>query len=187
MAKRIGVGQCTPTAATRSSAREISRRSAQAGKVHSGGLWRQPAAHARLADALGTPLEAALKPDFEWYFCRGAFFHNDAHYDARLFGIWCIQAHSIDLVFPRAAVRVPLQPGAIVVFDPFEVHGVLTQGCTEYAAADYRDADTAVFLGFEVALTRETAAVLDICHEVAGPVISSRTRICANSGAIEFS
>ncbi len=31
-----------------------------------------------------------------------------------------------ELVFPRAAVRLAIQPASIVVFDPFEVHGVLT-------------------------------------------------------------
>ena len=93
----------------------------------------------------------------------------------------------MELVFPRAAVRVPLRKGSIVVFDPFEVHGVLAPGRTVYAPADYRDTDVTVFLGFELDLTADTAKAFDICHELAGPIISSRTRICAHSGAIEFS
>ena len=125
--------------------------------------------------------------DFEWYFCRGAFFHNDAHYDARLFGIWCIQAPSIDLVFSRLGIRVPLWLGTLVVFDPFEVHGVLASCRSVYAASDYREMDSAVFLGFELDITPEIARACEIGNDLEGAVISSRTRICASSGAIESS
>ena len=82
-----------------------------------------------LAEALGTRLGAALRMDFEWYYCRGAFFHNDAHYDARLFGVWCIEGPPMQLVFPRAALRLAVAPTSVVIFDPFEVHGVLAPGC----------------------------------------------------------
>jgi hypothetical protein len=40
--------------------------------------------HRHLAESLGRAWSRFAK-DFEWYYCRGAFFHNDAHYDARLF------------------------------------------------------------------------------------------------------
>ncbi len=76
------------------------------GKVHAAGVWRDAAVHRHLAQALGTRLASALRTDFEWYHCRGAFFHNDAHYDARLFGVWCIEGPPMQLVFPRAAVRI---------------------------------------------------------------------------------
>ena len=187
VARRIGVGHCTPRAAVRSHAHEVARRDTEIGKVHSGGPWSRPAVHAQLAAALGAPLAAALRADFEWYVCRGAFYHNDAHYDARLFGIWCIQAPPIDLVFSRVGVRVPLRRGTFVVFDPFEVHGVLGSCRSVYTATDYREMDSAVFLGFELDITAETARACDIGYDLEGPVISSRTRICASSGAIEFS
>ena len=35
-----------------------------------------------------------------------AFFHNDAHYEGRLFGTWCIAGPELELVFPRASVRL---------------------------------------------------------------------------------
>ena len=187
VARRIGVGRCTPTASMRSHAREIARRDTEIGKVHSGGRWSRPAVHAQLAAALGEPMGAALRADFEWYFCRGAFFHNDAHYDARLFGIWCIQAPPIDLVFPRVRIRVPLRPDILVVFDPFEVHGLLAPSRSVYAASDYRGMDSAVFLGFELDITAETARACEIDNDLVGAVISSRTRICASNGAIESS
>ena len=99
----------------------------------------------QLAEALGTRLGAALRLDFEWYYCRGAFFHNDAHYDARLFGVWCIEGPPMQLVFPRAALRLAIAPTSVVVFDPFEVHGVLAPGCDTYAANDYLSAEASVF------------------------------------------
>ncbi len=123
--------------------------------------------------------------DFEWYYCRGAFFHNDAHYDARLFGVWCIEGPPMQLVFPRAALRLAVTATSVVVFDPFEVHGVLAPGCNTYAANDYLNAEASVFVGFELDITPTTADAFDIEESASGPVISSRTRINATSGAIE--
>ncbi|HVE89939.1 MAG TPA: hypothetical protein VNA44_09585 [Burkholderiaceae bacterium] len=141
--------------------------------------------HARLAESLGALLGPALRGDFEWYYCRGAFFHNDAHYDARLFGVWCIDGPAAEIVFPRAAVRVAAAPSCIVVFDPFEVHGVLAPGCSTYAASDYQGARPSVFLGFELDITAALADAFGISNGASGQMISSRTRIDATSGAIK--
>ena len=186
IASRIGVGQHTADATLRASAREIAGRNVAVGKVHSGGPLLCPALHSQLAKALGEPLGAALRAGFEWYYCRGAFFHNDAHYDARLFGVWCIVSPAMDLVFPRAEVRVAVAPGSIVVFDPFEVHGVLASGCSAYAAHDYQKVNASVYLGFELDITPAIAELFEIQDCIGpGPVISSQTRIDATSGAIE--
>ena len=85
------------------------------------------------------PASARAAPTFEWYVCRGAFFHTDAHYANVLFGVWYIDGPPVDLVFPRIRRRVARAPGFIDVFDPFEVHGVLHPGVSEYRAADYLD------------------------------------------------
>ncbi len=185
IARAIAFGEITPDAMLLAHARNIGGGDVAVGKVHAGGTWQQPAVRTQLAEALGAPLGPALRADFEWYYCRGAFFHNDAHYDARLFGAWCIDGPPIDLVFPRAAVRVAAGPGVIVVFDPFEIHGVLAPGCSTYAATDYQSADASVFLGFELGITPAIADAFDIRPGVDGRLISSRTRICAASGAIE--
>ncbi len=170
----------------RALALDIGGRHGAVGKVHSAGTWQCPTTHTQLAEALGGPLGAALRAGFEWYYCRGAFFHNDAHYDGRLFGVWCIVTSAMELVFPRADVRAVVAPGSIVVFDPFEVHGVLARGRTAYAASDYRSANASVFLGFELDITPAIAEMFDIHDRIdPGLVISSQTRIDATSGKIE--
>ena len=185
IARAIAFGECTPDAALFTHAQSIGGGDSAVGKVHAAGTWHAPAVHAQLAAALGTPLGSALKADFEWYYCRGAFFHNDAHYDARLFGVWYIAGPPIELVFPRAAVRVAAAPGTIVVFDPFEIHGVLASGCSIYAATDYQGAGASVFLGFELGITPAIAEAFGIRSDVSGHMISSRTRISAASGTIQ--
>ncbi len=185
IARTIAAGRCVPDEALRARAREIAGRTGGIGKVHAGGTWREPGVHAQLAEALGARLGPALRADFEWYYCRGAFFHNDAHYDARLFGVWYVEGPPIELVFPRAALRLAVAPGSIVVFDPFEVHGALAPGCSTYAASDYQSGETSVFLGFELDITSAIADAFDIHDGASGHVISSRTRIDATSGAIE--
>ena len=166
---------------------DISGRDGAVGKVHAAGTWQCPTARTQLAEALGDPLGAALRASFEWYYCRGAFFHNDAHYDARLFGVWCITTPRCDLVFPRIDVRVAVASGSIVVFDPFEVHGVLVPGHSAYTAGDYQCSGASVFLGFELDITRAVADLFGI-HDRTDPgfVISSQTRIDAASGKVDF-
>ena len=185
IAKAVAAGECEPDQALRAHAQAIAGRSGGAGKVHAGGAWREPRVHAQLAAALGARLGPALRAEFEWYYCRGAFFHNDAHYEARLFGVWCIDGPSMEIVFPRAALRLTVARGSIVVFDPFEVHGVLAPARSTYTASDYQRAATSVFLGFELDITAALASAFDIQDGASGPVISSRTRIDATSGAIE--
>ncbi len=185
IARAIARGQYAPDATLLARAQDIGDSDGAVGKVHAGGSWQEPAVHAQLAAALGAPLGPALRADFEWYYCRGAFFHNDAHYEARLFGVWCIAGPPIELVFPRAAVRFAAGPATIVVFDPFEIHGVLAPGCITYTATDYQSAGASVFIGFELDITPAIANAFDIRSGASGRLISSRTRIAAASGAIE--
>lgn len=187
IARAVSVGERTAGARLRTLALDIARREAPAGKVHSAGTWECPTTHTQLADALGSPLGPALRPGFEWYYCRGAFFHNDAHYDARLFGVWCVASPPMELVFPRMGVRVAVAPGSIVVFDPFEVHGVLAPGHTEYAASNYQRSDMSVFVGFELDIAPAIAELFGMHGRIDhGVVISSQTRIDAASGKIGF-
>lgn len=185
IAGKIAFGEHAADAALTSRARNVMRNDYQAGRVHSLSAWRDTAVAAQLGSALGAPLASALRADFEWYQCRGAFFHNDAHYDARLFGIWCIVGPLAEIVFPRAGLRLAAGPGSITIFDPFEVHGVLAPDCSRYSADDYEDAEASVFLGFELDITPMVAEAFGISAAVHGRVISSRTRIAADSGALE--
>ena len=154
IAKAIAVGACVPDATLQQACARnrasAPARSAKCTRVVPGGTLP---CISSLRKLWGRASGAALRPDFEWYYCRGAFFHNDAHYDARLFGVWCIEGPPMQLVFPRAALRLAVAPASVVVFDPFEVHGVLAPGCSTYAANDYQSAEASVFVGFELDIT----------------------------------
>jgi hypothetical protein len=154
------------------------------GRVSSAGVWRDGKVHAALAAIVGPALVPALRTQFEWYLTRGAFFHNDAHYEGVLFGIWCVAGPPAELVLPRLGLRFDASPGALTVFDPFEVHGVLRPGRSTYAADDYQDAVPSVFVGFELELTPLVATAFEVGPACVAPTLSSATRINAATGAV---
>jgi hypothetical protein len=182
IAAKFAIGHRAPDATLVQRARTLQHQ-ADAGRVQSMGDWQDAAVYTQLGQSLGH-LSTALRSGFEWYQCRGAFFHNDAHYDARMFGVWYIAGPPAELVFPRAATRSPISTGSLVIFDPFEVHGVLAPGCVAYSADDYECAEPSIFLGFELDLTPEVSAAFGIDRNVGGVIISSKTRVCATSGAL---
>jgi hypothetical protein len=156
------------------------------GRVQSAGRWADPDALAHLAAALDAPLRPSLLEHFEWYVCRGAHFHTDAHYADVLFGVWYLAGPAVDLVFPRAGVRIPLLPGASVIFDPFEVHGVVPPGATRFDSDWAATAQRSVFAGFELALDAVVRDAFGI--GAAAPearLVTSATRISAPTGAFE--
>lgn len=182
MATRIATGWLDPHALQAPARDIVASNLARPGRVESGGPWNDEDAHARLAAALGEPLGSALRRRFEWYLCRGAFFHNDAHYPHVLFGIWTIDGPTVDVVFPRAGLRVATAPGSFMVFDPFEIHGVLHPGQSEWRAEYYLHAGVSVFLGFEIELNAAVAARFGVGAEMPARVLSSQTRIDAATG-----
>lgn len=155
------------------------------GRVHSAGRWTDERVRAKLARVLGSALAPALRSEFEWYLCRGAFFHNDAHFDGVLFGVWTLAGPPAEFAFPRLALRLDASPGNVVVFDPFEVHGVLAPGRDHYAVEDYANSETSVFVGFELSLTDSVTDAFRLSPVGAGRTLSSRTRIAAATGAFE--
>lgn len=155
------------------------------GRVVSGGTFELAEAHAALAAALGSVLAPSLRRSFEWYVCRGAFFHNDAHYDGVLFGVWCVAGPPREVVFPRLGLRVSVAPGDWAVFDPFEPHAVLDPGAPTYDRVPYANARPSVFAGFEIELNEATCAAFAIAEDAPGIELSSRTRINAETGAME--
>jgi len=183
IANKIAIAHCVPDDSLRARAHKEPA-AVEAGRVYSSGAWHDAAARAQLINALGSQLASGLRDDFEWYRCRGAFFHNDAHYDNQLFGVWCISASPADLVFPRAPMRLAISPGSIVVFDPFEVHGIVRPNAQQFSASEYDKAEAIVLLGFELDLTEDIATAFGITRGIAGPLVSSRTRINAATGAI---
>jgi len=157
------------------------------GRVESDGTWSDDAVHAELASALGD-LGSALRPRFEWYVCRGAFFHTDAHYADLMFGVWAVAGAAVDIVFARSAQRVEVEAGTIVIFDPFEVHGVLLRGAARYDAVDYCGPNIAssVFAGFEIDLNDAVRARFGVGDSIPDArIVSSTTRVSAETGRFE--
>lgn len=183
LARRIGVGAAAVPPELLVAGRRAFASAPGVGRVHSAGRWDDVAARAQLSAALG-PLATALRPGFEWYGCRGAHFHTDAHYGDVLFGVWMITGPEADVVFARGARRVAVCAGSVLVFDPFEVHGVLRPGAATYVAGDYDAAATTVFAGFELNLDAPVRAAFGVAA-AAGPVISSATRVAADTGALD--
>jgi len=153
------------------------------GRVESAGVFEDAELQGELRRAIPASCAAFAKPRLEWYGCRGAFFHNDAHFDDVLFGVWSLVGPPRELVFPRVNRRLSACIGSIVVFDPCEPHGLLDAEAITYRAADYEVSEPNLFLGFEVALSvqvRETFGVTQASGQ--GPTLSSRVAINPETG-----
>lgn len=131
----------------------------------------------RLAAQLPADLAPHLRENFEWYACRRAFFHNDAHYGDVL--LRC-------LVHPRAGARDRLRaPGDLVMFAPSEPDGVLDPGHPRYSRAAYFDAPASAFLGFELTLAPAVRQHFGVGEAPSGSVVlSSQVPVHAETGAL---
>ena len=189
-AARLLLGQCDAGADARSRAEAIARSQAAEppGRVISGGRFTADALHAALAAALPAELRASLRSGFEWYGCRGAHFHTDAHYGDVLFGAWCLAGPPRSIAFSRAGLQVPAAVGDFVVFDPFEPHAVLDPGQARYARSQYEQAAPSVFAGFELMLdaaARRAFGIAPLAQPARGmPELSSRIAVNAETGAL---
>ena len=120
-ARRLASFSIAPGAALLDSAHTIAARHGDGrGRVQAAGAFADEAVLAALRAALPPDLAQAVRPRFEWYSCRGAHFHNDAHYGDVLFGAWCVAGPVTNIVFPRTGWRVASTIGTAIVFDPFE-------------------------------------------------------------------
>jgi hypothetical protein len=186
MARRVATASAAPPPELAGRASAIDNSETVIGHVQSGGTWNDAFVHAALAQALEPLPGHALRQAFEWYRCRGAFFHTDAHYPDVLFGVWYVAGPPVDIVFARAALRIAVRPGSIVVFDPFEVHGVLRPGAAEYRADDYADCAASVFVGFELELDDTVREAFELAAPAADVrLVSSSTRVTPTTGAFE--
>jgi len=155
------------------------------GRVHGLGGFADARIHATLAAALPAALRNSLRSEFEWYACRGAFFHNDAHFGGVLFGAWCLAGPPREIVFARANARCPAGPGDWVAFDPFEPHAVLESGASRYRRDRYEGAPISLFLGFELELDEPVRQAFAIGPApTAGAVLASSVAINAETGAL---
>jgi hypothetical protein len=155
------------------------------GKVESAGAFTSEETIRELRAALPDSIASHVTPRLEWYGCRGAFFHNDAHFGRVLFGIWSLHGPDRDVVFPRIGHRFSTSGGTLIVFDPFEPHAVLDRGASTYRREDYERALPNLFLGFELELNPETHRLFGTGPAREGlPVLSSRIAINPETGAL---
>lgn len=185
VARRIAIAFRSPPLELERRAAAVRLADPTVGRVQSAGAWSDSGVHAALAEALDRLPPRALKHTFEWYLCRGAHFHTDAHFADVLFGVWYVSGPPVDIVFARGPLSVPAGPGSIVVFDPFEVHGVLRPGASEYRADDYATAATSVLVGFEVEIDAAVRTEFDLTEMAGARLVSSSTRIAATTGTFE--
>ncbi len=185
-ARRIWVAHLAPSAAVAESAHRIEAECPQPpGRVHGLGDFVDPAAHRSLLARLPASSGLRLRERFEWYACRGAGFHNDAHYDGVLFGAWCVLGPARQIVFARASMRVGAAIGDLVVFDPYEPHAVLDPERAQYSREHYEGAPPSVFVGFEIELDAAARAAFGVgAAPASGPVLSSAIPINAETGAL---
>jgi hypothetical protein len=156
------------------------------GRVHGLGRLTSVEIQAAIAGALPARLRDSLRGEFEWYACRGAFFHNDAHYGAVLFGAWCVAGPPREIVFARAGMRCPVAPGDWVIFDPFEPHAVLDPGIDRYRRERYEAAPVSLFLGFELRLDPAVRLAFGIGEAATGAVLlASSVAINAETGGFD--
>jgi hypothetical protein len=141
--------------------------------------------YSALAAALPPGIRADLRTGFEWYACRGAFFHHDAHFSDVLFGAWCVAGPRREIVFSRLAMRVLATPGDWLVFDPFEPHAVLDGGTFRYTRERYTASTVSLFIGFELALSEAVRHAFGVGPPPVGAtVLATRTAVNAETGAL---
>lgn len=185
IATRLWFGERSPGTPLRAAADEARARLAgPIGRVESGGRFEHAGIESELKAALPPAVAAATRSSMEWYGCAGAFFHNDAHYDGVLFGVWSIAGPVRELVFSRVGQRVSAAVGSLVIFDPYEPHAVLDAGATAYRREDYVGGQANLFLGFEVELSAATRDLFGIGPALGGRVaLSSRVAINPETGS----
>jgi hypothetical protein len=119
--------------------------------------------------------------------CRGARYHHDAtQYGSKAFcNLFLSDDKGLDLHFPHAGYRIPLERGTVVLFDTAQPHGVVKRGSSRFDVADFsqeHDA-TQVFLSWELPI--EDAQLLSVLsiriHDVpAHPHASQDEQVWSN-------
>jgi hypothetical protein len=128
IAKAVAVGVCVPVATLQKRAREIAVAEALSAKCMRVVPGR-PAMHRHLAESLGTrlvPLCERISSGTTAVARSFTTMRTTMRACLRL----VLEGPPMQLVFPRAALRLPIGPASVVVFDPFEVHGVLAPGAS---------------------------------------------------------
>lgn len=94
--------------------------------------------------------------------CTGAGFHHDLDYKDEIFCVvWLSDDTLWDVYFPYIGKRVPLEYGAIFVFDSLQPHGVVPRGATVFDASTF-EYGTGVFASQDLVINRTCRARMGI-------------------------
>jgi len=174
-----------PTSLQRRAAHLAEQTPDSPGRVHDLGCFDEEIGRQTLGACLPGDFGAALRPKLQWYGCRGAGFHTDAHFSAVLFGAWCLAGPPRSIVFAEPALRLACPTGELVVFDPFQPHAVLDSDQGRYERERYVAAAANVFLAFELELSPSVRERFRIGPAEPGALsISSSTAVNAETGEI---
>jgi hypothetical protein len=186
LSRSVWYGRVAPPPPLCNLATELAQRTPSLpGRVHALGRFEDEAGRRALGAALPRELAAALRPQFEWYGCRGAGFHTDAHYETVLFGAWCLAGPPREVVFAPSGPNLRCEVSDLVVFDPFQPHAVLDPGRGRYERDRYEQAPASLFLGFEIELTAPVCERFGIGPaEPEALAIGSATAVNAETGGI---
>lgn len=186
LARRVWHGRTCAPMPLRQRAEQLAATAPQVpGRVQPLGRFEDPAAWQLLSACLPLQVGQGLRPAFEWYACRGAGFHTDAHYDSVLFGAWCLAGPARELVLAQGGLRLACGVDDLVVFDPFEPHAVLDSGQVLYDREHFSGAPASVFLGFEIELIDPVRERFRIGPAEPGAfVIGGSTAVNAETGVI---
>ncbi len=107
--------------------------------------------------------------------CRGARCHHDAaQYGGAAFcNLFLSEDKGLDLHFPQAGLRIPLDRGTAVVFDTGQPHAVVRRDRSGFDAADFADSVdcTVVFLSWELPIEQaQVARALGVVFDGEPPV-----------------
>ncbi|MDB5850253.1 MAG: hypothetical protein JWP29_4005 [Rhodoferax sp.] len=94
--------------------------------------------------------------------CRGARYHHDAdQYGGAAFcNLFLSEDKGLDVHFPGADERIPLQRGTVLLFDTGQPHAVVERGSAVFDAADFTSARdcTQLFLTWELPIAQAAVA-----------------------------
>jgi hypothetical protein len=186
LARRIWHAQAVvPVALERRAAWLAEETPSSPGRVHDLGRLDDETAWHAVSARLPDDFLGALRPQLQWYGCRGAGFHTDAHYSNVLFGAWYLAGPARNLVFADPMLQLACPIGELVVFDPFQPHAVLEPGEGRYDRERYVTAAASLFLAFELGLTAAVRQRFGIGPAEPGAFsISSSTAVNAETGQL---
>jgi hypothetical protein len=120
--------------------------------------------------ALGLP-DVLAASDVALMACRGARYHHDgAQYGSAAFcNLFLSEDKGLDVHFPGAGVRMPLQRGTAVIFDTCQPHAVVRRGSSGFDLADFAAGldDTLVFLTWELSIEQaDVARLLGLAFDI---------------------